>query len=74
MRYAVIGAGVLGLTAALRLGRQGHEVLVLEQGVVPGGLAASFEVEPGIWLERFYHHIFRTDRSAISLDQRGGPR
>jgi protoporphyrinogen oxidase len=67
MRYAVIGAGVLGLTVALRLGQQGHQVLVLEQATVPGGLASSFEVEPGIWLERFYHHIFRTDRSAVGL-------
>ena len=67
MRYAVIGAGVLGLTAALRLGQQGHEVTVLEQSEVPGGLASSFEVAPGIWLERFYHHIFGTDKRAIAL-------
>jgi protoporphyrinogen oxidase len=67
MRYAVIGAGVLGLTAALRLGQQGHQVTVLEQSEVPGGLASSFEVLPGIWLERFYHHIFGTDRRAIAL-------
>lgn len=67
MRYAVIGAGVLGLTVALRLGQQGRQVTVLEQGTIPGGLASSFEVAPGIWLERFYHHIFRTDRSAVAL-------
>ena len=67
MRYAVIGAGVLGLAAALRLGQQGHEVTVLEQSEVPGGLASSFEVAPGIWLERFYHHIFGTDKRAIAL-------
>ena len=67
MRYAVIGAGVLGLTAALRLGQQGHQVTVLEQSAVPGGLAASFEVQPGIWLERFYHHLFGTDKRAIAL-------
>ena len=67
MRYAVIGAGVLGLTAALRLGQQGHDVTILERGEVPGGLASSFEVAPGIWLERFYHHIFGTDKRAIAL-------
>jgi protoporphyrinogen oxidase len=67
MRYAVIGAGVLGLTAALRLGQQGHDVTILEQSEVPGGLASSFEVAPGIWLERFYHHIFGTDKRAIAL-------
>lgn len=67
MRYGVIGAGALGLTAALRLAKRGHEVTVLERDPVPGGLAGSFEVAPGIWLEKFYHHLFRTDRFAIGL-------
>lgn len=72
MRYGVIGAGVLGLTVALELVESGHQVEVFERGDVPGGLAASFEVAPGIWLERYYHHIFRSDRSAIALIRRLG--
>jgi protoporphyrinogen oxidase len=67
VRYGLIGAGALGLTVALRLAERGHEVVVLERDPVPGGLAGSFEVAPGIWLEKFYHHLFRTDRSAIGL-------
>ena len=67
MRYGVIGAGALGLTVALRLAQRGHEVTVLERDPVPGGLAGSFEVEPGIWLEKFYHHLFKTDRFAVAL-------
>lgn len=67
MRYAVVGGGVLGLTVGLRLAQRGHEVTVLERSTVPGGLASSFEVLPGAWLERFYHHIFRTDRAAVAL-------
>ncbi len=67
MRYGVIGAGALGLTVALRLAERGHEVTVLERDRVPGGLAGSFEVAPGIWLEKFYHHLFQTDRNAIAL-------
>ncbi|MBI3749338.1 MAG: FAD-dependent oxidoreductase [Chloroflexi bacterium] len=67
MRYGVIGAGALGLTVALRLAGKGHEVTVLERDPVPGGLAGSFEVAPGIWLEKFYHHLFRTDRTAVAL-------
>jgi len=67
VRYGVIGAGALGLTAAVRLAERGHEVTVLERDPVPGGLAGSFEVAPGIWLEKFYHHLFQTDRSAIGL-------
>ena len=27
-----------------------------------GGQASEFEVEPGVWIERFYHHVFRSDR------------
>jgi protoporphyrinogen oxidase len=67
MRYGVIGGGVLGLTAALRLLQRGHEVVVIERAAVPGGLAAGFEVAPGLWLEKFYHHLFRSDRHAIAL-------
>lgn len=67
MRYGLIGAGALGLTVALRLAQRGHAVTILERDPVPGGLAGSFELEPGLWLEKFYHHLFRTDRSAIAL-------
>ncbi|MBA2719600.1 MAG: NAD(P)/FAD-dependent oxidoreductase [Chloroflexi bacterium] len=67
MQYGVIGAGVLGMTAALRLLERGHEVSILEAGDGVGGLAGSFEVEPGIWLEKFYHHIFRSDRRITAL-------
>ena len=72
MRYGVIGAGILGLTVGLRLAQRGHDVVVLERGAVPGGLAASFEIEPGMWLERFYHHIFRSDRHVIRLIEEVG--
>src|SRR4051812_29541155 len=39
MRVAVIGAGLGGLAAALRLQGQGHDVVVLEQRERPGGRA-----------------------------------
>ena len=66
-RTAVLGAGALGLTIAYRLADQGHDVVVLEREQLPGGLAAGFEVEPGIWLDRFYHHLFESDLNAIGL-------
>lgn len=67
MRYGVIGAGALGLTVALRLAQRGHDVVVLERDSVPGGLAGSFEIAPGLWLEKFYHHMFLTDRALVAL-------
>jgi protoporphyrinogen oxidase len=66
-RTAVLGAGALGLTAAYRLAQRGDDVVVFEREPLPGGLAAGFEVEPGIWLDKFYHHLFRGDRNAIGL-------
>lgn len=66
-RTAILGAGALGLTVALRLVQRGEEVVVLERERLPGGLAAGFEVEPGMWLEKFYHHLFASDRHAIDL-------
>jgi protoporphyrinogen oxidase len=66
-RTAVLGAGALGLTVAYRLAQQGHEVVVVERERLPGGLAAGFEIEPGIWLDKFYHHLFASDRHAIGL-------
>jgi protoporphyrinogen oxidase len=57
------------MTVALRLSQAGDRVTVLEREPLPGGLAAGFEVEPGsgMWLEKFYHHLFRSDRSAVAL-------
>ncbi len=66
-RTAVLGAGALGLTVAYRLAQRGESVVVLEREPIPGGLAAGFQPEPGIWLEKFYHHLFRGDRHAIGL-------
>jgi phytoene desaturase len=42
-RVVIVGAGMGGLTAAMRLARSGFAVTVLEARDTPGGLAASFE-------------------------------
>jgi protoporphyrinogen oxidase len=68
-RIAVLGAGSLGLTAALRLAQGGDSVTVFEREAVPGGLAAGFRPagDDGPWLEKFYHHLFQSDRHAVGL-------
>ena len=62
----VIGAGILGLTAALRLVQANARVVVLEREGRVGGLVASFEIG-GSHLERFYHHLFRSDHDVQAL-------
>lgn len=71
-RVAVLGAGALGLVAALRLSERQRAVTVLEREALPGGLASGFELEPGMWLEKFYHHLFRSDHRAIKLVEEVG--
>lgn len=68
---AVVGAGLAGLTAALRLTEAGHRVRVFERYPRPGGLARVMEVggEP---LEAFYHHLFTSDTAYVSLAEELG--
>jgi protoporphyrinogen oxidase len=66
MHTVILGGGALGLTLALRLAEAGQRVSVVEREPVPGGLAAGFRVGEA-WLEKFYHHLFRSDRAIIRL-------
>lgn len=66
MKITVVGAGLAGMTAAYRLLKAGHEVDVYEAADYVGGLAAGFPVA-GSRLEKYYHHIFTTDRSIRRL-------
>ena len=73
MRVGVIGAGFVGLTAALRLTQKGHEVVVLEKEDAPGGLAIGFRDKNWKWpLERHYHHLFTSDWAIRKLAQEVG--
>jgi len=63
---AIVGAGLAGLTAGLRLSEAGYPVRIFERYPRPGGLARALEVggEP---LEAFYHHLFTTDTAYVEL-------
>ncbi|MCC7367134.1 MAG: NAD(P)/FAD-dependent oxidoreductase [Chloroflexi bacterium] len=63
---AVIGAGALGMAGARRLAQGGARVTIFEREGQAGGLTAGFKVG-GTWLDKFYHHIFRTDTRMIGL-------
>lgn len=68
MNTGVLGGGALGLTAAYRLAQAGDNVTLIEREGEVGGLAAGFLVgDSGAYLEKFYHHIFKTDTTIWNL-------
>jgi protoporphyrinogen oxidase len=67
VKVAILGAGVTGLTAGYRLGKLGHEVVLYERCPGLGGMAATFDIGDGALLERYYHHLFTTDRHMYEL-------
>lgn len=64
-RVAIVGGGYCGLAAAYDLARGGSSVTLYESESSLGGLAGSFELSPGVWLEKFYHHWFSSDRAIM---------
>ncbi len=65
-RVAIIGGGFVGLTAAYRLVRRGHAVTVFERSHQLGGLTMTYELL-GTRLEKYYHHLFTSDRDILEL-------
>ena len=65
MRICILGGGLCGLVAALRLSRS-LEVTLLERDREPGGCLSSYRLD-GSWVERFYHHCFTGDAHLLSL-------
>lgn len=67
MKIGIVGAGVAGLVAGLRLTGQGHEVDIYERWPGLGGQAATIDVGGDVLLERYYHHWFTSDRHIVDL-------
>jgi protoporphyrinogen oxidase len=68
VKVAIVGAGITGLSAAYDLLRAGHEVILFEGDRQTGGLATGFRDEKWAWpLEKFYHHLFTSDRAILEL-------
>ncbi len=65
-KVAIVGGGLTGLTAAMRLSQKGYKLTVFEKRKKVGGLAAGCELA-GMGLEETYHHIFKTDENLIGL-------
>ena len=65
-RVAIVGAGILGMSAAYRLAQAGVSVAVFERSRDLGGLVGSFDLD-GRPVDRFYHVILPTDDRVIGL-------
>ena len=73
MRVGIIGGGITGLTAAYDLARASYAVTLWEAAPQPGGLCSGFMAEGWEWpLDRFYHHLFASDDSALALSRQVG--
>ncbi len=55
MKNCIIGSGITGLTAALLLAKQGHEVEIFEAGPRPAPLLAGFRRE-GLLFDTGFHY------------------
>jgi protoporphyrinogen oxidase len=64
----VVGGGIAGLAAAHRLQERGHEVQVFEASEDLGGLAATYDTA-GDRIEKFYHHLSKSEQTIVDLAQ-----
>lgn len=60
-KIAIVGAGMLGLTLALRCSEAGHEVTLYESAPEIGGLASVWQIGEITW-DRHYHVTLFSDR------------
>jgi protoporphyrinogen oxidase len=65
MKTIIIGGGLAGLAAAYKLAGN-HEIILIEKEPELGGMASSYKIA-GYYIEKYYHHIFTSDKELISL-------
>ena len=70
-RVGIVGGGILGLTAALRLAQAGTRVTLVERAPDLGGLVGSFQFGDRR-VDRFYHVILPTDDRVRGLAEELG--
>jgi protoporphyrinogen oxidase len=70
-RVAIVGGGILGMTAAYRLAQRGVAVALYERSSDLGGLVGSFDFD-GYPVDRFYHVILPTDDRVRGLAEELG--
>lgn len=68
MKVVIIGGGITGLIAAYTLSKESEvETVLIERKNKLGGLASSFEIQNGHFIERYYHFICKPDNTYFRL-------
>lgn len=66
MKVGIIGAGYTGLTIAKELVEKGQDATIFEKQPYVGGMVNTIEIF-NTRLEKYYRHIFKSDKEAIKL-------
>ncbi len=64
--WAVVGGGLLGMTMAHTLAKQGRKVTLLESSAALGGLAGAWQIGEIVW-DRHYHVTLLSDQAVRGL-------
>ena len=67
MKLAIVGGGIMGITLAYYLAREGVAVEVFEASDTLGGLAGPLTLPDGVEVDRFYHAILASDAHLSEL-------
>jgi protoporphyrinogen oxidase len=65
-KIAIVGSGFLGMTLALRLAEQGHEVTLFDAASEIGGLASAWRIGDVVW-DKHYHVTLLSDSHTRKL-------
>jgi protoporphyrinogen oxidase len=72
MKIGIVGGGIMGISLAYYLTRQGVEVEIYEASPLLGGLAGPLTLPDGTDVDRFYHTILSSDSFLRNLAQELG--
>ncbi len=65
-KWGIIGGGIMGMTLAHRLAKEGKDITLLEAAPQLGGLASSWKMGDVEW-DKFYHVILLSDFKTRSI-------
>ncbi len=65
-KFAIVGGGMLGLTLAMRMAKQGHDVTLIEAAPTLGGLAGVWNIGDVVF-DKHYHVTLLSDSRTRNL-------